>query len=182
MFFVVVLCNVANYVLFCTRFFLSAGLVWSGGQLEDGRTLADCGIGSEATLHLLLRLLGGSGKGEKGKASSSSSAASASAGGEKTPIQKVEAEIVEVKEKIAAVEVEITAASDKEEKAALRDDKKQLREKEGKLDERLNILLKSSAPDSGKSLLFALCSLLFALCSLLFALCSLLFALCSLLF
>ena len=34
-------------------------LVWSGKQLEDGRTLADYGIGLGAVVHLVLRLRGG---------------------------------------------------------------------------------------------------------------------------
>ena len=34
-------------------------LIYSGKQLEDGRTLADYGVNSEATIHLVLRLRGG---------------------------------------------------------------------------------------------------------------------------
>ena len=34
------------------------GLVWGGQQLEDNRTLAEYGIGADATLHLWLRLRG----------------------------------------------------------------------------------------------------------------------------
>jgi ubiquitin len=34
-------------------------LIYSGKQLEDGRTIADYGIISEATIHLVLRLRGG---------------------------------------------------------------------------------------------------------------------------
>ena len=34
-------------------------LIHSGKQLEDGRTIADYGIISEATIHLVLRLRGG---------------------------------------------------------------------------------------------------------------------------
>ena len=34
-------------------------LIHSGKQLEDGRTLADYGVNSEATIHLVLRLRGG---------------------------------------------------------------------------------------------------------------------------
>jgi ubiquitin len=34
-------------------------LIYSGKQLEDDRTLADYGVNSEATIHLVLRLRGG---------------------------------------------------------------------------------------------------------------------------
>jgi ubiquitin len=34
-------------------------LVWSGKELQDGRTIGDYGVQNESTFHLILRLRGG---------------------------------------------------------------------------------------------------------------------------
>jgi hypothetical protein len=69
-----------------------------------------------------------------------------------TPIEKVEAEITDVKANIKELQVEIKASKDRDEKTALRSDKKDAVDRLKMLDARLTMLLqqRSSTTDSGK--------------------------------